>query len=190
MTSRHPTIPPDELADTADELEILTSARRPSAQIRAQGSGDREPVQARRNTGRVPRIAPDEPASDDLLAAYFDSPSDDVRAPATRDALGWFHRRLSKMETRSRWRKWGERVGSFLIGVGSAAFAWALAKADARGDARGAAREREVTWTWVVDTVRRLDKSDEGHEKQIQMMQDRLRYYPVQGPALPPQGIP
>lgn len=167
-TGRYPRLPSSDLGhdsgprppDTLDELEPVI----------ARGSGDRDPV--------------DVEAAEVVLDPFIDAP---VSAPQLRDLADRVTALEKTRDRKIRRRTWGAVALSFLGGTGSAILVWALARADANGDARATAREREAERTWMRESIRSLLDHDAKREGQIEMLQERLRYYPVHGPATAPE---
>lgn len=134
---------------------------------------DNEPVGfARGSADRSPIVDP-----------YFDAGKDDPEAPQNVD-LAARVTALERADKRKARRKTFAQVAlGVLAGSGASILVWALARADANGDARATAREREAERVWMRESVRLLLDHDAKREGQIEMLQDRLRYYPVHGPA-------
>ena len=153
-------------------------------------------------TGRVPRFpasdlsddasrAPDtHPELEPVLAAGSgDNPTvtdrdyfDDQAGPRWRD----HDDRIAALERgekrRSRKRTWGERVLAFLLGSGLTAAVWWQGRTERAADERATDRERKDERKWLVESVRVLLDRDAKREGQIEMLRERLRYYPVHGP--------
>lgn len=170
-TGRHPRLDADDLAVTHDDAAPPTLDNEPVGF--ARGSGDREAVDV---------------AAADVVTDrdYYDRDRSDPLSPERRDLADRVTDLEQRRDRRFRKRTWGAVALSFLGGSGTAILVWALARADANGDARATAREREAERTWMRESVRLLLDHDAKREGQIEMLLDRLRYYPVHGPAAPP----